>query len=45
MPGYFYGIIGNIDIVQEYELYPVILYIIREVIKENTSKVNKKREA
>lgn len=36
MPGYFYGIIGNIDIVQEYELYPVILYIIREQIDRLT---------
>lgn len=36
MPGYFSGIIGNLTQVQEYELIPVIMYIIKEQINSLT---------
>ena len=32
LPGYFEGIIGELSSVEEYELIPVIMYIIREQI-------------
>ena len=36
MPGYFSGILGEISTIQEYELIPVIMYIIKEQINNLT---------
>ena len=32
LPGYFEGIIGELTNIQEYELIPIIMYILREQI-------------
>ena len=40
LPGYFEGIIGEINEIEEYELIPVIMYIIREQINGLTKTSN-----
>lgn len=39
-PGYFEGIIGELSVIQEYELIPIIMYIIREQMNSLTKTGN-----